>query len=130
MAYLLYSITLLVIVTGTALYLTRSRWLPLLPSQDYVYSRIPGARRFASSSFEDDMEAGLSSGTFDLGANVEGGDGRAGLDDEAKRRILAIMKKRRLPFDDARRVYMQQRFSANGIAADGRPKDPKFVSFS
>ena len=88
-----------------------------------MYSRLPG-------SFAGDMEAGLSSSTFDLSGNVEGGDGRAGLDDVAKREILKIMKKRRMRFDDARRVYMEQRFSDNGIAADGRPKDPKFVSFS
>ncbi|KAI1777864.1 protein precursor [Hypoxylon cercidicola] len=123
MPYLLYSITFLVIITGTALYLTRSHWLRLVPGRTHVYSHLPG-------SFAGDMEAGLSSSTFDLGANVDGGDGRAGLDDDAKRQILAIMKKRRLPFDDARRAYMEQRFSANGIAADGRPKDPKFVSFS
>ncbi|XXH04711.1 hypothetical protein Hte_011133 [Hypoxylon texense] len=123
MAYLLYSLTLLVIVTGTALYLTRHHWLHLIPGQTYIYSHLPG-------SFAGDMEAGLSSSTFDLGANVDGGDARAGLDDDAKRQILAIMKKRRLPFDEARRAYMEQRFSANGIAADGRPKDPKFVSFS
>ena len=52
------------------------------------------------------------------------------LDDAAKAEILRIMKKRRLPFDDARRAYMEQRFSANGIGPDGRPRDPKFVSFS
>ena len=33
-------------------------------------------------------------------------------------------------FDEARRIYMQDRFSKNGIAPDGRPRDPKFVSFS
>ncbi|OTB06919.1 hypothetical protein M426DRAFT_54694 [Hypoxylon sp. CI-4A] len=123
MAYLLYSITFAALVVGTILYLTRGRWLHLLPGQSHLYARLPG-------SFAGDVEAGLSSSTFDLGANVDGGDGRAGLDDDAKTRILAIMKKRRMRFDEARRVYMEQRFSANGIAADGRPKDPKFVSFS
>ncbi|KAI1378270.1 protein precursor [Hypoxylon crocopeplum] len=124
MAYLLYSITFLVLVTGTILYLTRAHWLPLLPSSaSHLYARLPG-------SFAGDIEAGLSSNTFDLSANVDGNDGRAGLDDAAKTQILAIMKKRRLRFDEARRVYMEQRFSDNGIAADGRPKDPKFVSFS
>lgn len=125
MTYMIYSLTLLVLVTGTILYFTRSRWEHLLPdlSGSWMYSRLPG-------SFAGDMEAGLSSSTFDLSGNVEGGDGRAGLDDVAKREILKIMKKRRMRFDDARRVYMEQRFSDNGIAADGRPKDPKFVSFS
>ncbi|KAI2630944.1 protein precursor [Hypoxylon sp. NC1633] len=129
MAYILYTLTFVVLITGTILYLTRAHWLPLLPgppSLIYRYSRLPAG----GSSFEGDLEAGLSSNTFDLSANVEGGDSRAGLDDDAKTAILAIMKKRRLRFDEARRVYLEQRFSANGIAADGRPKDPKFVSFS
>ncbi|KAH6841084.1 hypothetical protein B0I37DRAFT_419058 [Chaetomium sp. MPI-CAGE-AT-0009] len=133
MGYLLYSLTFLVLVTGTALYLIRGRWLPgfqermrdlHIPGSGYLYSRL------APGSFEDDMEAGLSSANFDLAANVEGGDGRAGLDDNAKREVLRIMKKRRLKFDEARRVYMEQRFKENGIGADGRPRDPKFVSFS
>lgn len=135
MGYLLYSLTFLVLVTGTALYLTRARWLPgfqsrlhsiHIPGSDYLYSRLTPS----GGSFEDDMEAGLSSANFDLAANVEGGDGRAGLDDAAKREVLRIMKKRRLKFDEARRVYMEQRFKENGIGADGRPRDPKFVSFS
>ncbi|KAH6624521.1 hypothetical protein B0J18DRAFT_181225 [Chaetomium sp. MPI-SDFR-AT-0129] len=135
MGYLLYSLSFLVLVTGTLLFLTRARWIPAfqdafhsltqhLPGGEYLYSRL------APGSFEDDIEAGLSSSTFDLTGNVEGGDGRAGLDDAAKREVLRIMKKRRLKFDEARRVYMEQRFQENGIGADGRPRDPKFVSFS
>lgn len=58
------------------------------------------------------------------------GDSRSGLDATAKREILRIMQRRRLQFDEARRVYMEERFRANGIGADGRPRDPKFVSFS
>lgn len=131
MDYLIYYLTFAVLVFGTALYFTRSRWLPLLPelpflpssTRDYLYSHLP-------SSFADDMEAGLSSANFDLAGNVQSGDARAGLDNAAKAEILRIMKKRRLRFDEARRVYMEQRFSANGIGADGRPRDPKFVSFS
>ncbi|KAI2469206.1 protein precursor [Annulohypoxylon bovei var. microspora] len=122
MGYLLYSITFAALVVGTIIYLTRSYWISIF-RRNHAYSRLAG-------SFAGDIEAGLSSNTFDLGANVSGGDGRAGLDDDAKAQILAIMKKRRMPFDEARRVYMEQRFSANGIGADGRPKDPKFVSFS
>ncbi|EFQ28645.1 hypothetical protein CGRA01v4_07115 [Colletotrichum graminicola] len=128
MPYLLYSVSFLLLVTATALYFTRSHWLPYLPDlpfpgRDYIYSRLP-------SSFAGDMDAGLSSSTFDLAANIESGDGRAGLDDRSKAEILKIMKKRRLKFDDARRAYMQQRFKANGIGPDGRPLDPKAVTFS
>lgn len=134
MAYLLYTLILLTLTLGTTLYLTRTRWLPSfqeamsslrLPGADALYSRLP-----SSNTFAGDMEAGLSSSTFDLSGNVQGGDSRAGLDNAAKREILLIMKRRRLRFDEARRVYMEQRFSDNGIGADGRPKDPKFVSFS
>ncbi|EMR62767.1 putative protein precursor protein [Eutypa lata UCREL1] len=135
MDYLIYYLTLLVLIFGSLLYLTRARWLPLVPdlpflpdrTRTYLYSRLP---HYHPSSFAGDMEAGLSSSTFDLSGNVEGGDGRAGLDDAAKAEVLRIMKKRRLRFDEARRVYMEQRFSANGIGPDGRPRDPKFVSFS
>ena len=139
MAYLLYGCSLLALVVGTILYLTRSHWLAAFSAstatlrdrlddvrfrgQDYLYARLP-------STFAGDIEAGLSSTNFDLRANVDDSDGRAGLDDTAKREILQIMKRRRLRFDEARRVYMEQRFQANGIGADGRPKDPKFVSFS
>jgi len=128
MAYLLYTLLGLTLLLSTTLYLTRSRWAPHLPpisfpGRDYLYSRLP-------STFAGDMEAGLSSSTFDLTGNVEDGDGRAGLDDAAKAEILRIMKKRRLRFDDARRAYLEERFRANGIGPDGRPRDPKFVSFS
>ncbi|KAJ0108659.1 hypothetical protein N8I77_007291 [Diaporthe amygdali] len=128
MAYVLYSTVFLFLVSVTALYLTRDRWSHLvseirLPGSNYLYSRLPG-------SFAGDIEAGLSSTTFDLSGNVADGDGRAGLDDAAKQEILKIMKKRRMKFDQARKVYMENRFRDNGIGADGRPKDPKFVSFS
>jgi hypothetical protein len=76
------------------------------------------------------MEAGLSSSNFDLSANVTGGDMRAGLDQRGKREVLKIMKSRRVDFDEARRLYTEQRFTKNNISPDGRPRDPKFVSFS
>jgi len=49
------------------------------------------------------------------------GDSRAGLDVAAKKEVLKIMKSRKINFDEARRVYMEQRFSKNGVAPDGRP---------
>jgi len=106
-----------------ALYLTRSRWMPLLPVPDYIYDRLP-------SSFTGDLEAGLSSSQFDIAANVADGDTRAGLDQRAKQQIRKIMKNRGVDFDEARRVYTEQRFARNNIGPDGRPRDPKFVSFS
>ncbi|KAF5592711.1 hypothetical protein FPANT_5299 [Fusarium pseudoanthophilum] len=130
MSYLLYSISFFALVLGTVLFFTRAHWIPhvqhlrpRLPGADYIYSRLP-------NSFAGDIEAGLSSNTFDLSGNVDSGDSRAGLDDAAKAEVLAIMKKRRMNFDQARKVYMENRFKANGIGADGLPRDPKFVSFS
>lgn len=76
------------------------------------------------------MESGLSSSTFNLSGNISDNDTRAGLDDKAKREIQRIMKKRGVGFDEARRLYMERRFRENGIGSDGRPRDPKFVSFS
>lgn len=72
----------------------------------------------------------MSSSQFDISANVADGDTRAGLDQAAKREIQRIMKTRRVSFDEARRIYTEQRFARNNIGPDGRPRDPKFVSFS
>lgn len=108
---------------GIALYLTRSRWVHLLPVPDYIYHRLP-------SSFTADLEAGLNSTHFDIATNIANGDSRAGLDQRAKRDIQAIMKSQRVNFDEARRIYTTQRFAKNNIGPDGRPRDPKFVSFS
>jgi len=123
MGYLLYSLTFFVVICGTALYLTRSRWIPLIPIPDYIYDRLP-------SSFTGDIEAGLTSSDFDLTANVVDSDSRAGLDQRGKREIRKIMKSRSVDFDEARRLYTEQRFAKNNIGPDGRPRDPKFVSFS
>lgn len=126
--YLLFTLSILFLILATILYLTRAAWTPHVsdlnfPGRDYLYASLP-------TTFHGDVEAGLSSSTFDLSGNIVDGDDRAGLDDRSKAEILKIMKKRRLKFDDARKAYMESRFKANGIGPDGRPRDPKFVSFS
>ncbi|KAL8830440.1 MAG: hypothetical protein Q9191_001438 [Dirinaria sp. TL-2023a] len=123
MAYLFYSLTFASLVLATALYLTRDRWRHLVPVPDYIYQRLP-------SSFSNDIESGFTSNDFDLSTNVAAGDSRGGVDGAAKREIQRIMKNRRVGFDEARRMYTEQRFAKHGIGADGRPRDPKFVSFS
>ncbi|KAL2862978.1 DUF2015 domain-containing protein [Aspergillus lucknowensis] len=123
MAYLLYFLALFVGICGTVLYLTRSRWLSFLPIPDHIYQRLP-------SSFTGDLDAGLTSSAFDLNANIESGDQRAGLDARGKREVLNIMRRQKVDFDEARRIYTEQRFAKNNIGPDGRPRDPKFVSFS
>ncbi|KAH8600786.1 hypothetical protein B0O99DRAFT_589674 [Bisporella sp. PMI_857] len=123
MAYIFYSILFVLLALSTALFLTRALWIPLLPASTYLYSRLP-------SSFAADIESGFSSSTFNLAGNVADGDSRAGLDDASKREIQKIMKKRRVNFDEARRIYTEGRFAKNNIGPDGLPRDPKFVSFS
>lgn len=80
------------------------------------------------------MESGLSSSNFDLSGNISSADSRAGLDDNAKREIRKIMKgnwfKGPVGFDEARRIYMERMLESQGVGRDGRPRDPKFVSFS
>jgi len=123
MGYFLYTACFLLLVLATGLYFSRARWLHLVPAPQYLYSRLP-------STFAGDIEAGLSSSAFDLSANLDAGDSRAGLDEQGKREIQKIMRSRKVTFDEARRIYTEQRFAKNNIGPDGRPRDPKFVSFS
>ena len=111
---------ILTFVDMSVITLIRARWFPL---QSYFYERLP-------STFTDDMEAGFTSTNFDLAANVEDGDVRAGLNKQAKHEIRKIMRRRKLGFDEARQAYMEQRFARENILPDGRPRDPKLVSFS
>ena len=153
MAYVFWSLSVvsLILATGkpfatpllynaltcqTVLYFTRSRWLPQtreristipLPTfptfNFYRYAPLP-------TSFQGDVEAGLHSTTFDITDNIVGGDERSGLDEAGKREVLRIMKRRGVGFDEARRMWMEERFKKEGIGKDGVPRDPKFVSFS
>lgn len=77
-----------------------------------------------------DVEGGFTSEDFDLSSNITEGDSRQGLDPKSKREVQRLMKIRGIGFDEARKVYMEQRFKKAGIGNDGIPKDPKFVSFS
>lgn len=127
MGYLLYSISFAVLVFATALYFTRSRWASRVPIPSLIpsaiYARLP-------ESFQADIESGFSSSNFDLNENLEAGDSRSGLNAAQKREINKIMKQRKCGFDEARRIFTEQRFAKNNIGPDGRPRDPKFVSFS
>ena len=113
--------------------------MPLLPdrAQDFLYDAHPSNWIPASitrytplpSNFREDVEAGLHSADFDMTGNVEG-DSRSGLDADAKREVLLIMKRRGVGFDEARRIYMERNFRKSGIGSDGLPRDPKLVTFS
>ena len=131
------------------LYVTRNQWKPYAPPIPYVtapgtipapiynasayvsnyidsfrYSRLP-----QHTSFADDAEAGLHSSNFNLAENIEAEDSRRGLDERAKQEVYRIMKVRRVNFDEARRMYTEERFGREGIGADGRPLDRKAVMF-
>ncbi|KAG8630020.1 hypothetical protein KVT40_001639 [Elsinoe batatas] len=143
MGYLYYSISFFFLITATVLYYTRSTWLPHAPPIPYLTSPGPipdwlhrlltrrSAVRYTPipGSFRDDAEAGLSSANFDLEQNIEGGDARQGLDEQGKEEVRRIMKERRVGFDEARRLYVEERFGRENIGRDGRPRDPKAVMF-
>jgi len=123
MAYIFYTVMFVFFISATLLYFTRDRWLDYVPIPEYIYSRLP-------SSFANDIEDGLTSDEFDLTGNLIAGDTRAGLDPQSKREVKKIMHSKRVGFDEARRIYNERRFAKNNIGPDGRPQDPKFVSFS
>jgi len=124
--YMLWSYALVLIAFATGLYVYRNQWIPILenvlPQNAY--------ERLRPSNFQDDLEAGLSSDAFSLAGNIESGDSRSGLDMAAKKEVLNIMKRRGVDFDEARRIFTEQKFAKNGIGADGRPTDPRAVFFS
>lgn len=138
--YLLYTISFccLVLATGrfsehflclficlrqAGLFFTRHRWLHHITVPDYLYQLLP-------SSFAHDIEDGFTSSDFDLAGNIASRDSRAGLDGQGKKEVGKIMKSNGVGFDEARRLYTQRNFARNNIGPDGRPRDPKFVSFS
>ncbi|KAF9581504.1 hypothetical protein BGW38_001449 [Lunasporangiospora selenospora] len=113
------------------LYLTRNHWVPAIEDlRDRLrYSRLPFFRSEDDSTFEQNIEEGLSSSTFDLHQNLLDGDDRQGLENTEE--LRKIMKKYRCNFDQARLIYQQNQMKANGIdPRTGVPIDPKAVYFS
>lgn len=81
-------------------------------------------------SFQEDIQAGFSSSTFDLEANVNDlNDTRAGLSEPAKTSIRLLMSTKGLTFDAARLEYTQQHMNDNDIDSLGVPRDPKLIRF-
>jgi len=122
MGLIFYSLSFLLLVSGTVLYVTRYSWLDRLPASFHRYAPIP-------TSFREDVEAGLHSADFDMTNNIEG-DSRSGLDGPGKQAVMRIMKRRNVGFDEARRIFMEETFKKSGIGKDGLPRDPKLVTFS
>lgn len=80
-------------------------------------------------AFQEDLEAGLSSASFDISPNLTS-DTRAGLDEAAKTRIRLLMELQNLTFDEARLQDTRATMGQNGIDESGMPTDPKTVTFS
>ncbi|CAG8442042.1 1442_t:CDS:2 [Funneliformis caledonium] len=91
------------------------------------YQRLPTV--FSSNSFQNDIENGLTSETFDLEQNIIEGDSRPGLEDSEE--IKRIMEVEHVNFDQARLIRQQRKFKTNNIDPQtGLPRDPKLVTFS
>ncbi|KAG0303976.1 hypothetical protein BGZ98_006071 [Dissophora globulifera] len=124
------SLILILLLWCIAAYVTRSYWLPrLVDVRDRLrYSRLPFFRSDEDSSFEQNIEEGLTSSTFDLNQNLLDGDERHGIENTAE--LRKIMKKYRCNFDQARLILQQNKMKANGIdPRTGVPIDPKAVYF-
>lgn len=80
-------------------------------------------------SFNDDLESGLNSESFDITSNIEAQDSRKGLSEEGKREVKRIMNERGISFDEARLQYTRSQLAHNDIGPDGMPMDPKTVTF-
>lgn len=81
-----------------------------------------------ASGFENDLEAGFSSGNFDIAENIRNHDPRT-LDEEAKEHIRNLMLEHNLTFDDARLRYLKEKMRDNGVDENGMPLDPRTVTF-
>ncbi|KAF9278457.1 hypothetical protein BGZ68_008569 [Mortierella alpina] len=126
----MFSLVLILLLWCIAAYVTRSYWLPKLEElrERLRYSRIPFFRAEEDGSFEQNIEEGLTSSTFDLHQNLLDGDDRQGL--ENANEIRKIMKKYKCNFDQARLIQQQNKMKANGIdPRTGVPIDPKAVYF-
>ncbi|CAL1715237.1 unnamed protein product [Somion occarium] len=80
------------------------------------------------ATFEDQANAGLTSNTFDIEANIREGDSRAGLDERGTQEVLAIMRRDRINFDQARLIRHNEYLAANGIDPSGMPLDAKAIT--
>ncbi|EDR05575.1 uncharacterized protein LACBIDRAFT_191137 [Laccaria bicolor S238N-H82] len=80
------------------------------------------------STFSEQLSAGISSNTFDIEANIRGGDSRSGLDDQGTQEVLEIMRRERVNFDQARLIRHNRILARNGIDPSGMPLDSKAVT--
>ncbi|KAH3685628.1 hypothetical protein WICPIJ_003375 [Wickerhamomyces pijperi] len=90
---------------------------------------LDGYNFLPNNYFQNDIESGLSSSTFNLQSN-NNDDNRKGLDEQSKSKILEIMNDKGITFDAARLEYFKGRLLENNIGPDGTPLDPRAFTFS
>ncbi|KAH0836478.1 hypothetical protein J3R83DRAFT_8087 [Lanmaoa asiatica] len=94
-------------------YRYRAAVLPHVPTK--VRSLL-GLNQYTSlSTFSGQAEAGLTSVMFDIEANINDADSRAGLDERGTQEVLDIMRRERVNFDQARLIRHNQILARNGI---------------
>jgi len=91
-------------------------------------TRRVGGQYAPLNTFADQRSAGLSSGAFDIEANMADGDSRTGLDEAGAAEVQAIMQSHRVNFDQARLIRQNQILARNGIDPSGMPLDSKAVT--
>lgn len=105
----------------TVMYRYRAFILPRVP--DRVKSLFPSRNNAVYtrlSTFADQVNAGLTSESFDIEANnINEGDSRAGLDEQGTREVMDIMRRERVNFDQARLIRQNAILAANGIDPSG-----------
>jgi len=105
----------------------RAALIPYVPNP--VKSLFPSLNHYAPlSTFAAQADAGLTSGTFDIEANIADGDSRAGLDERGTQEVLEIMRRERVNFDQARLIRHNRILAENGIDPSGMPLDAKAVT--
>ncbi|TIB69247.1 hypothetical protein E3Q22_02057 [Wallemia mellicola] len=102
---------------------------PSLSSIKSTIRRRMNKHEYIPLDFNSQLEAGISSNTFNLDENITEDEARQGLDARGVEEIDRMMRREGLTFDQARLKRHNKILADNGISSDGKPKDPKFVSF-
>ncbi|SJL03378.1 uncharacterized protein ARMOST_06732 [Armillaria ostoyae] len=117
---------------------------PYVPER--VKAFFPKLRHYTPlSTFAEQANAGLSSSSFDIEANLRNGDSRAGLDEQGTQEVMEIMRRERVKcvnkfnaadeetyantpsFDQARLIRHNRILARNGIDASGPSGVTSFV---
>jgi len=112
------------------MYRYRSFLLPHVPER--VRSLFPNGNSAAYtrlSTFAEQVNAGMTSESFDIEANnLAAGDSRMGLDEQGTKEVMDIMRRERVTFDQARLIRQNRILAANGIDPSGMPLDSKAIT--